>query len=212
MGKYFFRLCNDLNCTTVNENVSCWLNDDSRRHIWAEKKAFAITTLDVYKHMPLLIFNASVVFFLMHLIKENVSGRKGSFILSICLAFCQQEINIQMWSWTGSLAFSHQADTCTQVDPRVNLVPQWPSEPNAKHVSELDVITTAWYNIVLFSLTEEEKPIVAIHETYVTLFQKCNIWVTEWKRRPVYFNATSLSLENWWIHFCSHIRERLVKM
>lgn len=72
-------------------------------------KPFAITTV-VYKHMPQLVFN-TMVFFLMHLITEKkVSGRKGSSVWSMCLAFCQQEINIQMQSQTDFLTFSH---TCS---------------------------------------------------------------------------------------------------
>lgn len=45
------------------------------------------------------------------------------------------------------------------LDPSVNLVTQWHLEPNTKHMSKFGVITTAeWYDIVSFSMMQEEKP------------------------------------------------------
>lgn len=133
----------ELHCR-VNESLSCWRNDDSRRRIRVKGKAFAITRADVCKHMPLLIFNAVVCvwffFYLMHLITENVSGRMGSFILSICLVFCQPEINIQTWSQTGWLAFSH---TCSH--GAHGWTPEWTWWPNCTQSQVLSMCQN-WCN------------------------------------------------------------------
>lgn len=42
--------------------MSCGLDYGSRRYILVDRKAFAITTVDVYRYTPLLIFNAVAVF------------------------------------------------------------------------------------------------------------------------------------------------------
>lgn len=84
MGKTFFLLF-------MIRNSNCYklggLDYGSSGFVLVNTKVFAITTLDVYKTTNPFWF-LILLYFLMHLITENVSKRKGSLVSNICLAFC----------------------------------------------------------------------------------------------------------------------------
>lgn len=58
-GKGFF---SSVMIWTMKWKCVLWVGYGSRRYILVDRKVFAITTVDVYRYTPLLIFNAVAVF------------------------------------------------------------------------------------------------------------------------------------------------------
>lgn len=119
--------------------------------ILIDVKFFSITTVDVYEYIPLLIFNAVVLFPDESLHRKCVK-KEGNLGLKHMLGFLlagNKCPNVTVDKLTHMLehVLTHTLKSGS------NLVTQWHTEPNTKHMSKFGVITTVeWYNIVSFNL------------------------------------------------------------
>lgn len=136
--------------------MSCRLDYGPKRHILVDVKVFAITIVDVYKCVPLLIFNVAI--FLNESNHRKCVKRKEKLVLEHMLGFLlagNKCPNVIAYRLTHMLmhVLPHALKFGSKCEPGNN------TEPNTKHMSKFDVITTAeWFNIVSFSLIQEVKP------------------------------------------------------
>lgn len=105
--------------------MSCWLDYGSSRHVSFDIKVFAITTVDVYKYTPLLIFNA-VVFLNASNHRKCVKKEKEAWSPTYAWLSVSRK-QMSKYDCTPAHAHAHAcAHTCTPVwtHPSVNLVTQ----------------------------------------------------------------------------------------